>query len=88
MEYEADVFQAFRKLRPDSILQLTQDFRADARAGKFDLGVGADTVGRLRERHGVYMPASGRINIAGLRTRQVSRLVEALSDCLETEPVR
>jgi len=38
---------------------------------------GTDVV-RLRERHGIYMRSSGRINIAGLREESVDRFVEAL----------
>lgn len=63
------------------------DFLKDNKGMFSLLGIGADAVARLRERYGVYMPASGRINIAGLQAQQVSRLVEAISDCLETEPV-
>ncbi|MGO4711331.1 amino acid aminotransferase [Bradyrhizobium sp. 2TAF24] len=33
----------------------------------------------LRERHGIYMPASGRINIAGLKTSQVADAVAAFA---------
>lgn len=37
-------------------------------------------VSRLRDRHAIYMPGSGRINVAGLRADQIERFAEALSD--------
>ena len=39
-------------------------------------------VEELRERHGIYMPASGRINIAGLSEEVVPRFVAALAPYL------
>ena len=36
----------------------------------------------LRERHGIYMPDSGRINIAGLTTDTVAPFVAALAPFL------
>ncbi|MCQ4162047.1 aromatic amino acid transaminase [Roseomonas sp. GC11] len=50
-----------------------------AQEGMFTmLPVTPEQVTRLREAHGVYMAESGRINMAGLRERDVPRLVEAL----------
>jgi aromatic-amino-acid transaminase len=40
------------------------------------------SVGRLRIDHGIYMAASGRINIAGFRKGDIQRFVTAL-DALE-----
>lgn len=40
------------------------------------------TVAALRERHGIYMPDSGRINIAGLREETVAPFVAALAPYL------
>lgn len=40
------------------------------------------TVVTLREQHGIYMPDSGRINIAGLRDETISPFVAALSPFL------
>lgn len=39
-------------------------------------------VAALREAHGIYMPDSGRINIAGLREGTIPRFVDALSPYL------
>ena len=39
-------------------------------------------VAALREDHGIYMPASGRINVAGLRTETVAPFVAALAPYL------
>lgn len=36
-------------------------------------------VTKLREAHGVYMPQSGRINVAGIRAEQLPKLFEALA---------
>lgn len=43
------------------------------------LPIDAAAVAELRERHGIYMPASGRINIAGLRASTIPRFVGALA---------
>ncbi|MEG3176676.1 amino acid aminotransferase [Sphingomonas sp. RB3P16] len=40
-------------------------------------------VAMLRADHGIYMPDSGRINIAGLNDARCARFVAALSPCLE-----
>jgi len=34
----------------------------------------------IRERHGVYMAGSGRINVAGLTDGNIDRFIEALRD--------
>ncbi len=41
------------------------------------LPVSAEGIAALREKHAVYMPASGRINVAGLADDQVERFVHA-----------
>ena len=43
------------------------------------LPIDAAAVAELRQRHGIYMPASGRINIAGLREDTIPRFVAALT---------
>lgn len=40
----------------------------------------ADQILAIREKHGVYMAGSGRINIAGLTTGNIDKFVEALRD--------
>jgi aromatic-amino-acid transaminase len=47
------------------------------------LPIGAADVAQLRQRHGIYMPDSGRINIAGLREESVGRFVTALEPHLQ-----
>lgn len=47
------------------------------------LPIGPDAVEALRAEHGIYMPASGRINIAGLTEETVARFAEALRPHLE-----
>lgn len=42
------------------------------------LPLSPEAVGSLRERFGVYMPLSGRINIAGLRAETVSRFADLI----------
>lgn len=42
------------------------------------LPLAGDTVMSIRHRHAIYMPESGRINIAGLRLDQVGRLASVL----------
>ncbi|WP_174292930.1 amino acid aminotransferase [Sphingomonas bacterium] len=46
------------------------------------LPIDSFAVAALREDHGIYMPASGRINVAGLRTATVARFVAALASYL------
>jgi aromatic-amino-acid transaminase len=43
------------------------------------LPIDRETVVALRERHGIYMPEAGRINIAGLRTETIGPFVAALT---------
>lgn len=51
-----------------------------AQNGMFSqLPVSAAQTGELREKHGVYMPASGRINIAGLNPNDIPALSQILS---------
>ncbi|MCP1755647.1 aspartate/tyrosine/aromatic aminotransferase [Bradyrhizobium elkanii] len=33
---------------------------------------------KLREKHGIYMPTSGRINVAGLKRTDVARVASAI----------
>ncbi|MBU1286837.1 MAG: aspartate/tyrosine/aromatic aminotransferase, partial [Alphaproteobacteria bacterium] len=40
-----------------------------------------DTVD-MRERHGLYLPSSGRMNIAGLRQADIPRIAEILAEYL------
>ena len=47
------------------------------------LPIGSAGVAELRERHAIYMPDSGRINIAGLRDETVDRFVAALEPHLQ-----
>ncbi|GMN03790.1 aromatic amino acid transaminase [Erythrobacter sp. MTPC3] len=44
------------------------------------LPVSKDQVKELREKHGIYMAGSGRINIAGLTTNNIDKFVDALAD--------
>ncbi len=46
------------------------------------LPIDSEAVGALREEHGIYMPASGRINVAGLRVDTVAPFVAALAPFL------
>jgi len=46
------------------------------------LPVSAAQTAELREKHGVYMPASGRINIAGLHPKDIPALAEILAGYL------
>jgi aspartate aminotransferase/aromatic-amino-acid transaminase len=47
------------------------------------LPVSAAQTAELRDRHGVYMPASGRINIAGLHPDHIPKLAEILAPYLK-----
>lgn len=47
------------------------------------LPIGSASVAELRDRHAIYMPDSGRINIAGLREDTVDRFVAALEPHLQ-----
>ena len=51
-----------------------------AQNGMFSqLPVTPEAVSKLREEFGLYMPASGRINIAGLNTKYISRVADILA---------
>jgi aromatic-amino-acid transaminase len=43
-------------------------------------------VAQLREDHGIYMAASGRINLAGLTVSNIDTFARALNACLQGEP--
>jgi aromatic-amino-acid transaminase len=75
------------------IRQMRDQLGAEGRIGALDLAPVAqqnglfsvlrltpEQVAALRERHGVYMAASGRINVAGLTQGNLARFVEALRD--------
>ncbi len=49
------------------------------------LGVGADSIRALRDRHAVYLVDSGRINIAGLNDDNLEPFVQAVADVLRGE---
>ena len=42
------------------------------------LRIGLEAVARLRSEYGIYLPGSGRANLAGLRLADVPAFVEAL----------
>jgi aromatic-amino-acid transaminase len=63
--------------------------RAKTHSGRFDflaaqrgmfslLGITPDDVQELRQKHGIFMPSEGRINIAGLQPASIDRLADAL----------
>jgi aspartate/tyrosine/aromatic aminotransferase len=43
------------------------------------LGIAADVVARLRERHHIYMTPDGRINLAGLTPDNVAYVSDAIA---------
>lgn len=49
------------------------------------LNLTPDQVRLLREAHAIYMPASGRINLAGLTSANIARFVSALAPLLEAD---
>ncbi len=44
------------------------------------LPIGGEQILAIRERHGVYMAGSGRINIAGLTDGNIDKFITALGD--------
>jgi aspartate aminotransferase len=50
------------------------------------LGIGADVVVRLRERHHIYMSPDGRINLAGLNPDNVAYVSQAIARELGAQP--
>ena len=50
------------------------------------LPIGAGAVAAMRESHGIYMPADGRINLAGLNEANLSRFVDGLLPHIEPSP--
>lgn len=72
---------------------LVQAFRARVGDGRFDhigneyglfsmLGIDAARTARLRDEHAVYMPADSRINVAGLRARDIEPFAGAVAAVL------
>lgn len=56
-----------------------------AQKGIFSLlPISGEHVDQLERSHGIYMPRSGRINLAGFKTGDVQRFVAALRDVLST----
>ncbi|WP_342724207.1 amino acid aminotransferase [Bradyrhizobium sp. B097] len=41
---------------------------------------------KLREKHGIYMPTSGRINVAGLKRTDVARVASAIKGAVSSAP--
>jgi len=62
----------------------TQDFSFITRQrGMFSYsGLNKDQVGQMRDKHGVYIVGSGRINVAGLTEANMDYLCEAIVDVL------
>jgi Aspartate/tyrosine/aromatic aminotransferase len=52
------------------------------------LSIDADAVAAVRRTHGIYMPADGRINIAGLNQANLSRFVDGVLPHLLAHPHR
>jgi len=48
------------------------------------LGVASDAVGRLREKHHIYMTPDGRINLAGLNPDNIAYVADAIASELHT----
>ena len=46
------------------------------------LPLSGDEVMRLRKDHGIYMPANGRVNLAGLRSSQVEAVADRLGEAM------
>jgi aromatic-amino-acid transaminase len=55
-------------------------FLADQKGLFSNLSITGERITQLREKFGIYMAPSGRINLAGLRTQDVPKLVDALHD--------
>ena len=64
---------------------VTRDFAFIARQrGMFSYsGLNPEQVKALRQRHGVYIVGSGRINVAGMTEGNMDYLCEAIADVLE-----
>lgn len=45
-------------------------------------GLSEATVQKLRDKYGIYMVKSGRINVAGINTANIERLCSAIADCI------
>ena len=77
---------ALREQLADALRARTNSDRFDFLArhrGMFSLtGLGAERVVRLREEHGVYMVGDGRMNVAGLNSRTVGTLADAIAKVL------
>ncbi|MEQ9436947.1 amino acid aminotransferase [Hyphomonas sp.] len=91
-EWEAELTQmrermiALRKALSDALVAKTGSNRLAALAeqnGMFSqIPVTPDAAQDMREKHGLYLPASGRINIAGLRQADISRIADIMAEYL------
>ncbi|WP_338467942.1 amino acid aminotransferase [Novosphingobium sp. ZN18A2] len=77
----------------ERIRQVRQRLAAAGKAGTIDLvpyghqngmfamiPLGKEQILALREKHGIYMAGSGRINVAGLTTGNIDKFIAALAD--------
>ncbi|MEM9579427.1 MAG: amino acid aminotransferase [Pseudomonadota bacterium] len=73
---------------------LSQAFREAGHGTRFDhlekcrgmfsiLGLSAEDVATLRREHAIFMPASSRVNVAGLQQEHIPALVQAVTRTLE-----
>ena len=91
-EWEAELTQmrermiGLRKALSDALVAKTGSNRLAALAeqnGMFSqIPVTPEAAKDMREKHGLYLPASGRINIAGLRQADIPRIADIMSEYL------
>lgn len=76
--------QQLRNLFSDEMAKLDEDFSFVTRQkGMFSfLGLSPDQVNTLKQKNGIYMIDSSRINIAGLNQANASHIAAAVKDCL------
>jgi len=69
---------AMRELLADGHPQLA--FLRQQNGMFVSLGLSADQIGKLRDRHGIYLIQSGRMNITGMRSSDCPRVIDGLID--------
>ena len=91
-EWRSELEQMAREVRANRT-RLVETATGMGLGGRFDyvaqqngmfslLPVNAEQVGALRERHGIYMAASGRVNMCGLNAGNTETFCAALKDVL------
>jgi aspartate/tyrosine/aromatic aminotransferase len=97
-EFKAEWIEELEQMRQRLFanrVALAAALRAKTHSGRFDfvatqrgmfslLGITPGHVQELRQKHAIFMPSDGRINVAGLQSASIDRLAEALEPIIHS----